>query len=98
MTRRTPGSTRSDTLCPSSTLFRSVTPDHLVQPGGDIDPTWLGGIAALGITAGASAPESLVREVIDAVAAHRAIVEEVAVITEENMVFKLPRGFEPAAV
>jgi len=77
---------------------RLGTPAHLVQRGSDIDPTWLGGIAALGITAGASAPEALVREVIDAVAAHRAIVEEVAVITEENMVFKLPRGFEPAAV
>ena len=53
-------------------------------------------IATLGITAGASAPETLVREVIDAVAVHRRIVEDVVVTAEENMVFKLPRGLEAA--
>src|SRR3546814_20404086 len=73
---------------------RLGTPAHLVQRGTDIDPEWLGGIAMLGITAGASAPEALVREVIDAIAAHRAIVEEGAVIPEEPLVFTLPRGFE----
>lgn len=72
-------------------------PAHLVQRGSDVDPAWLDGIGALGITAGASAPETLVREVVDAVAAHRAIREEVVVTAEENMVFKLPRGLEPAA-
>ncbi|MDZ3831282.1 MAG: 4-hydroxy-3-methylbut-2-enyl diphosphate reductase [Sphingopyxis sp.] len=76
---------------------RMGTPAHLVQRGTDIDPAWLTGIAALGITAGASAPETLVREVIDAVAAHRPIREEVVVTAEENMVFKLPRGLEPEA-
>jgi 4-hydroxy-3-methylbut-2-enyl diphosphate reductase len=76
---------------------RMGTPAHLVQRGGDIDPAWLADIATLGITAGASAPETLVREVIDAVAAHRRIVEDVVVTAEENMVFKLPRGLEPAA-
>ena len=49
------------------------------------------------VTAGASAPEELVREVIDVLAAHRRIAEEVVVTAEENMVFKLPRGLEPAA-
>src|SRR3546814_12510665 len=81
----------SSDVCSQDHAERLGTPAHLVQRGSDIDPTWLGGIAALGITAGASAPEALVREVIDAVAAHRAIVEEVAVITEENMVFKQDR-------
>jgi len=76
---------------------RMGTPAHLVQRGGDIDPAWLADIGTLGITAGASAPEQLVREVIDAVAAHRPIVEDVVVTAEENMVFKLPRGLEPAA-
>ena len=76
---------------------RMGTPAHLVQRGGDVDPVWLADIATLGITAGASAPETLVREVIDAVAAHRRIVEDVVVTAEENMVFKLPRGLEPAA-
>ena len=74
---------------------RLGTPAHLVQRGEDIAPEWLAGIATLGITAGASAPETLVREVIDAVAAHRPIVEEVVVTAQENMIFKLPRGLEP---
>ncbi|WP_447755072.1 4-hydroxy-3-methylbut-2-enyl diphosphate reductase [Sphingopyxis fribergensis] len=76
---------------------RLGTPAHLVQRGTDVDPAWLADIGTLGITAGASAPETLVREVIDAVAAVRTIVEEVVVTAEENMVFKLPRGLEPAA-
>jgi 4-hydroxy-3-methylbut-2-enyl diphosphate reductase len=76
---------------------RMGTPAHLVQRGSDIDPAWLSDIDTLGITAGASAPEELVREVIDAVAAHRRIVEDVVITAEENMTFKLPRGLEPAA-
>ncbi|MEI4507784.1 4-hydroxy-3-methylbut-2-enyl diphosphate reductase [Sphingopyxis sp. CCNWLW253] len=75
---------------------RLGTPAHLVQRGTDIDPAWLADIGTLGITAGASAPETLVREVIDAVAAVRPIVEDVVVTAEENMVFKLPRGLEAA--
>ena len=75
---------------------RLGTPAHLVQRGTDVDAEWLRDIATLGITAGASAPETLVREVIDAVAAVRPIVEDVVVTAEENMVFKLPRGLETA--
>ncbi len=76
---------------------RLGTPAHLVQRGTDVDPAWLEGISTLGITAGASAPEKLVREVIDAVASVRPIIEDVVVTAEENMVFKLPRGLEPAS-
>lgn len=76
---------------------RLGTTAHLVQRGNDIDPAWLVDIGTIGVTAGASAPETLVREVISAIAAHRTIREEMVVTTEENMVFKLPRGLEPAA-
>ncbi len=76
---------------------RLGTPAHLVQRGTDIDAAWLRDIGTLGITAGASAPETLVREVIGAVAAHRPVVEELVVTAEEDMVFKLPRGLEDAA-
>ena len=75
---------------------RLGTPAHLVQRGTDIDPAWLHDIDTLGITAGASAPETLVREVIDAVASVRPIVEDIVITAEENMVFKLPRGLETA--
>ncbi|SKB46096.1 4-hydroxy-3-methylbut-2-enyl diphosphate reductase [Sphingopyxis flava] len=73
---------------------RLGTPAHLVQRGEDIALEWLADIATLGITAGASAPETLVREVIAAVAKHRRIVEDVVVTAQENMIFKLPRGLE----
>ena len=53
--------------------------------------TWLEGVKTLGLTAGASAPEILVREVVDALAAYRPISEKTITAAEEKMVFKLPR-------
>lgn len=76
---------------------RSGIPAHLVQRGADIETQWLENIETIGVTAGASAPETLVREVIDAIAAYRPIVENIIVSAEENMVFKLPRGLEAAS-
>ena len=75
---------------------RLGTPAHLVQRGTDVDRAWLEDISTLGITAGASAPETLVREVIDAVAAIRPVVEDIVVTAEEHMLFKLPRGLAAA--
>lgn len=40
-------------------------PSYLVQDAGDVDPTWLAGCRRVGVTAGASAPEVLVRRVLD---------------------------------
>ena len=45
----------------------------------------------IGVTAGASAPEVLVREVLDALAARFNVSEEIADHTAERMIFKLPR-------
>ena len=70
---------------------RFGTPARLVQRAHEIDPAWLEGVATLGLTAGASAPESLVRECVDMLARHRTVSEETVVSAEENMVFKLPR-------
>jgi 4-hydroxy-3-methylbut-2-enyl diphosphate reductase len=70
---------------------RSGTAAKLIQRGTDIDPTWLAGVTTLGLTAGASAPEVLVREVVDQLARWRKIDEETITTTVENMVFKLPR-------
>ena len=63
----------------------------LVQRANEIDPAWLDGVNTLGLTAGASAPEALVREVIDFLSTFREVSEETVVTTEEKMVFKLPR-------
>ena len=70
---------------------RCGTPSRLIQRGSDVDPSWLVGVATLGLTAGASAPEELVREVVDCIAAIRPIDEETVVTAEEKMIFKLPR-------
>lgn len=70
---------------------RLGTPGKLIQRASEIDPAWLDGIETIGLTAGASAPEVLVREVVDALAALRPINERTITHTEEKMVFKLPR-------
>ena len=70
---------------------RGGTPSRLVQRGDEIDPAWFEGVTTLGLTAGASAPEALVREVVDRIATFRTVNEETVVATEEKMVFKLPR-------
>ena len=64
---------------------------RLIQRAGDIDWDWLGTPGTLGITAGASAPEVLVREVVDALSERFEVSEEVADHNPERMVFKLPR-------
>ena len=69
---------------------------QLVQRATDIDLAWLEGVDRLGLTAGASAPEVLVREVVDFLAQHFELDEQPVAGVEERMVFKLPRGLEAA--
>jgi 4-hydroxy-3-methylbut-2-en-1-yl diphosphate reductase len=68
----------------------------LVGRGSDIDFGWLGAAATLGITAGASAPEVLVREVVTALGERYEVREEPIEGVEEGIVFKLPAGLESA--
>lgn len=63
----------------------------LIQRSADIDWTWLDGVKTLGLTAGASAPEILVEEVIEACRARFDVTVEEVSIREENVTFKLPR-------
>jgi 4-hydroxy-3-methylbut-2-enyl diphosphate reductase len=70
---------------------------QLVQGAADIDWRALSGIRAVGITAGASAPEVLVREVVDAFRSRFAVTVEPVVTAEESVEFKVPRILrEPA--
>ena len=64
---------------------------RLIQRAAEIDPAWLEGVTSLGLTAGASAPEVLVREVVAKLGTWRQVHEEPVTTTEEHMVFKLPR-------
>ncbi|WP_299309201.1 4-hydroxy-3-methylbut-2-enyl diphosphate reductase [uncultured Croceicoccus sp.] len=70
---------------------RMGTDARLIQRGADIDPAWLDGVGTIGLTAGASAPEVLVREVIDRLNALREVEEDVVTTAEEHITFKLPR-------
>ena len=70
---------------------RCGTDARLIQRADDIRPEWLHGVGTLGLTAGASAPETLVREVVDRIAQWRTVEEHTLVAAEEKMVFKLPR-------
>ena len=65
---------------------------RLVQRAGEMDWSWLDGIERLGITAGASAPETLVDELVTACRARYDVTIEEVRTTEENIVFKLPRA------
>jgi 4-hydroxy-3-methylbut-2-enyl diphosphate reductase len=69
---------------------------RLIQRAANIDLAWLAGVRTLGITAGASAPEILVREVVELLGQHFAITETEVEEVTENMVFKLPRDLEAA--
>lgn len=67
-------------------------PAMLVQRGADIDFDWLGAPETLGLTAGASAPEVLVREFVETLSQRFEVTEEQVVTATEKMVFKLPRN------
>jgi 4-hydroxy-3-methylbut-2-enyl diphosphate reductase len=70
---------------------------QLVQRAGDIDWRALEGISSIGITAGASAPEVLVDEVIDAFRARYDVTTEVVETAQENVEFKVPRVMREAS-
>jgi len=81
----------SNSLRLAEVAERIGVPARLIGRAADIDWDWLGTPATLGLTAGASAPEVLVREVIDALRQRFDVTEVEADHTPERMVFKLPR-------
>ncbi len=76
---------------------RNDTCATLIQRAEDIDFAWFDGVRTVGITAGASAPEVLVREVVDRIATRFDVREREVETVAEQVVFKLPRGLEAAA-
>ncbi len=69
---------------------------ELVQRGLDVDLANFKGISTLGITAGASAPEVLVNEVVDAFRLGFDVSVEVVVTREERVAFNVPRALREA--
>ncbi|WP_205478740.1 4-hydroxy-3-methylbut-2-enyl diphosphate reductase [Sphingomonas arenae] len=70
---------------------REGVPARLIQRASEIDWEWLGQPASLGLTAGASAPEVLVQEVLEALGTRFDVHAEEAEHTREALTFKLPR-------
>lgn len=70
---------------------------QLVQRATDIDWRALDGITSIGITAGASAPEVLINEVIDAFKDRYDVTEEMVETAVENVEFKVPRVLRETA-
>lgn len=75
---------------------REGTDAKLIQRADDLDFDWLAGVGTLGITAGASAPEVLVRELVDRLATRFEVTERQVETAQETIVFKLPRDLEAA--
>lgn len=65
-------------------------PSYLVDDGSGVDPAWLEGVEAVGITAGASAPDELVDSVIDALRALGSVRVSQLDGVDEHIEFSLP--------
>ena len=69
---------------------------HLIDNASEIQPQWLAKVRSVGLTAGASAPDYLVEDVVKYLQARGATVEELEVI-KEDVSFALPRELLSAA-
>ena len=70
---------------------------RLVENARAVDWAWLENVSALGLTAGASAPEILVDEVIEEARKYFDVTIEEISITKENVFFKIPSVLSSAA-
>jgi len=81
-------SSNSQRLC--ETAKRGGAASWLIDDASQIQTSWLDGVACIGVTAGASAPERLVEEVVMHLQTLGATEVELSSTTEENIVFRLP--------
>jgi len=65
-------------------------PGYLIDRGAEIQPQWLHGVSAVGVTSGASTPEELVQDVVARLRELGANEVEVSTTVEEHVVFTLP--------
>jgi len=66
-------------------------PSYLIENASMFDPAWLEGVNTVGLTAGASAPETLVQETISRIRNYCSVTVEKLDGVEENVHFKLPK-------
>ncbi|PCJ58672.1 MAG: 4-hydroxy-3-methylbut-2-enyl diphosphate reductase [Rhodospirillaceae bacterium] len=83
-----PNSSNSNRLCEIG--LEMGLPSYLIEDSQGLDPEWLQGVATIGITAGASAPEELVQEVIRRLGDFGELEIQTLDGIEEHVQFKLP--------
>ena len=84
-----PTSSNSNRLC--EVAQKRNIPGYLINSPDDIDPEWLNGVEAIGLTAGASTPESVVQMCIEHLKDLGVTETEEVEYTEENVFFELPK-------
>jgi len=90
------GKNSSNSLRLVEVAERQGTTAYLIPRAEDLDWNWLNGVGSLGVSAGASAPELLVRELVAKLSERFDVREREVETVEENVTFKLPRGLEAA--
>jgi 4-hydroxy-3-methylbut-2-enyl diphosphate reductase len=78
------------------TAQRLGTEAHLIDDVGDVDLAWLRGVATVGLTAGASAPQALVDEVVEALRGLGAVEARSRQLVTEDVRFTLPKEVRTA--
>jgi 4-hydroxy-3-methylbut-2-enyl diphosphate reductase len=71
------------------------TPSHMVDNADELQPVWFKGAQRVGLTAGASAPEILVNQVLERIKALGAVSVRKMDGIEETVKFPLPKGLKP---
>jgi len=71
-------------------------PSYLIDDAGNLDPDWLNGVNIVGVSAGASAPEELIQEVIERLGDFGKVALKKMDGVEENITFKMPRELKDA--
>lgn len=71
-------------------------PSYLIDDADNLDPAWLDGVGIVGVTAGASAPEELVQEIISRLGEFGDVQLKNLDGVEESIIFKLPRELKEA--
>ncbi len=73
-------------------------PSYLIADGRELDAAWLAGVTTVGLTAGASAPEELVFDVIEALRRHGPVEVEEMDGVRETLEFRLPKELRQGEV
>ncbi|MEM8727923.1 MAG: 4-hydroxy-3-methylbut-2-enyl diphosphate reductase [Chlamydiota bacterium] len=91
-----PTSSNSNRLCEAARQLG--IPGHLINSPDELDRSWFEGVKAIGLTAGASTPESVVQKCIEHLRAFGVNEMEEVEYTEENVFFELPKEILAATV